>query len=69
MPDRALKYRDLRSLVAGFGIEEVPSRGKGSHRMFSGVVEGRERRVLIPCHNEGAEVARQYVKAVRRRFN
>lgn len=68
MPDRPLKYRDLRRLLAQFGIVEDVSRGKGSHRMFSGVVDGREVRYPIPCHSEGDELARQYVKAVRRAF-
>jgi predicted RNA binding protein YcfA (HicA-like mRNA interferase family) len=68
MPDRPLKYRELRQLLAAFGIGENVSRGKGSHRMFSGVVDGQERRYPVPCHNEGDELAKQYVKAVRRAF-
>ena len=41
MADRPLKYRRLRAILKRFGILEDAKRGKGSERMFVGVVEGR----------------------------
>ncbi len=68
MPDRTLKYRELRRILARFGVEELPSRGKGSHRMFSAVVGGRLERYPVPCHSEGDELSAPLIRAARRRF-
>ena len=64
MPDRPLKLRDR--ILRSFGISEDPSRGKGSHTMFFGSVEGRLRRYPIPTHS--GDVAVAYVRSVRRVF-
>lgn len=36
-----LRYRDLRAILKKSGISEDKSRGKGSERMFVGIVAGR----------------------------
>jgi hypothetical protein len=38
---KPLKYRTLRRILSEFGIIEIKRRGKGSHRMFEGIVDGR----------------------------
>jgi predicted RNA binding protein YcfA (HicA-like mRNA interferase family) len=58
----------VRSCVARFGVGEDPARGKGSHRMLVRVVQGREVRYPVPCHNENHELSRQIIKAIRRAF-
>ena len=68
MPEKPLKYRDLRRILASFGVEELAHRGKGSHRMFSAVIEGRPNRYPVKCHNENQEFSRSIVAAIRRRF-
>ncbi len=39
--DRPLSYRRLRKILKSFGIQEDAKRGKGSERMFVGIVAGR----------------------------
>jgi hypothetical protein len=69
-PDRdtPLKYRDLKSFLAHHGVAEIPRRGKGSHRMFMKVIEGRPVVDFVTCHHEGAEVSRKVVQHVREKF-
>lgn len=66
--DKVLKYRDLRSKLAKFGVIEKPSRGKGSHRMFLKVSEGRPVIDFVTCHSEGDVVSRKVVRHVREKF-
>ncbi len=68
MADRAIPYRQLRTILHGFGFEEQAGRGKGSHRMFVGVVDGRIARYPVRCHREGEVKPKAVVAAVRRRF-
>ena len=67
-PDKVLKYRDLRSRLGRFGVTELPSRGKGSHRMFIKVLEGRPVIDVVRCHSEGDELSRKIVGHVREKF-
>ncbi len=67
--DRPLKYRDLRRILAHFGVLEDKSRGKGSHRMFVGVVGGVLRKFPTACHAEGDTKPASVVRAFRRAFN
>lgn len=67
--DRHLKYRDLRRALARFGVREDKSRGKGSHRMFVGVVSGVLRKFPTKCHSEGDDKPAAVVRACRRAFN
>lgn len=69
MPDYPLKYRRLRAILLTFGVhEDSTKRGKGSERMFVGVVDGRIIRYPTKCHNEGDDKPFQVVKAIRRAF-
>lgn len=66
---KPLKYRDLRKRLKSFGISEDKSRGKGSERMFVGVVEGQVVRYPTKCHSEGQEKPVPVIEAIRRRFH
>jgi len=68
MADRPLKYRRLRAILKTFGIVEDAKRGKGSERMFVGVVEGRIIRLPTKCHNEGDDKPVGVIKSIRRHF-
>jgi hypothetical protein len=52
---KPLKYRVLRKKLKQYGVLENKSRGKGSERMFEGVVRGRIVRYPTKCHSEGDE--------------
>jgi hypothetical protein len=69
MAEKPLPYRALRKILKSFGIVEEKSRGKGSERMFAGVVGGRVERYPTKCHNEGDEKPKAVIKAIRRRFH
>src|SRR5437899_1336958 len=43
-------------------------RGKGSERIFVGIVEGRIERYPTKCHNESDVKPKGVIKAIRRRF-
>ena len=66
--DNVLKYRELKTKLARFGVIENPSRGKGSHRMFIKVIEGRPVIDFVTCHNEGDVISRRVVQHVREKF-
>ena len=66
---RPLKYRDLRSRLESFGVFENKRRGKGSERMFSGVVDGVIRSYPTKCHNENDEKPVPVINAIRRCFH
>ena len=68
MADRPLKYRRLRAILKTFGVLEDAKRGKGSERMFVGVVEGRIIRLPTKCHNEGDDKPEGVIKSIRRHF-
>lgn len=66
---KPLKYRDLRKRLKEYGInEENPKRGKGSERMFVGVVDGRVVKYPTKCHSEGDEKPVPVINAIRRLF-
>ncbi|HUQ70255.1 MAG TPA: hypothetical protein VM165_12060 [Planctomycetaceae bacterium] len=66
---KPLKYRTLRKTLKRFGIEESKSRGKGSERMFVGVVNGRRVTYPTKCHNEGDDKPVPVIEAIRRAFS
>jgi hypothetical protein len=68
MAEKPVRYRTLRKILASFGIQEEKGRGKGSERMFAGVVEGRIVRMPTKCHNESDMKPKGVIKALRRRF-
>lgn len=68
MAEKPIAYRTLRKILKSYGIEEEKRRGKGSERMFVGVVNGKIERIPTKCHNEGDEKPKAVIKAIRRRF-
>jgi predicted RNA binding protein YcfA (HicA-like mRNA interferase family) len=66
---KPLKYRTLRKTLKRFGIEESKQRGKGSERMFVGVVNGRRVTYPTKCHGEGDEKPIPVIEAIRRAFS
>jgi hypothetical protein len=66
---KPLKYRDLRKRLKKRGIEEDRVRGKGSERLFVGVVDGRIVTYPTKCHNEGDEKPIPVIEAIRRAFH
>ena len=68
--DKHLQYRDLRRLLSRFGVYEVKSRGKGSHRLFVHEnINGRKISYPIKCHHEGEEIHSFITRKIRRAFN
>lgn len=68
MSDRPLKYRILLKNLRRFGITEDKARGKGSHRMLFGVVDGGLVKHPIKCHNDGEEKPKAVIASIRRVF-
>ena len=68
MAEQAITYRRLRRILKAFGIEEDKSRGKGSERMFVGVVEGKIVRYPTKCHGDGDIKPKGVLRAIRRTF-
>ncbi len=66
--DKHLKYRELRRLLARHNIFEIKYRGKGSHRLFVGTVEGRKISYPVKCHSEGQEINSYIVRRIRDTF-
>jgi hypothetical protein len=70
MADIPLKYRRLRAILRTFNVyEDSTKRGKGSERMFVGIVESRTIRYPTRCHNEGDDKPPAVIKAIRRTFH
>jgi hypothetical protein len=65
---KPLKYRDLRKKLKKYNIVEDKFRGKGSERMFVGIVNGRVLKYPTKCHNEGDEKPVAVIEAIRRHF-
>ncbi len=68
MVDRVLKYRRLIQILRRFGIKEIKSRGKGSHRMLMGVVSGELVKHPIKCHKENEDKPKAVIASIRRVF-
>ena len=69
MAEHQLTYRRLRKILKSFGIGEEKGRGKGSERMFVGVVDGVITRYPTKCHNEGDPKPKGVIRAIRRHFH
>ena len=65
---KPLRYRDLVRRLK-YGVRGNAVRGKGSHRMFVGVVGGRVITYPTKCHNEGQEKPVAVIEAIRRAFH
>jgi hypothetical protein len=64
--DRPLSLKNLRRALKAFGVQETPSRGKGSHTYFHKVIDDAEVGYPIPTNNDPVLIA--YVKGARRKF-
>lgn len=68
LEDKPLKYRELRKLLSKHNICEIKHRGKGSHRLFVGTVEGHKISYPVKCHSEGQEIHPYNVRRIRDAF-
>ena len=66
--DKVLRYKELRNNLARHGVIEKPSRGKGSHRMFWKLIDGKPVVDFVTCHSEGQDISRKIVRHVREKF-
>ena len=66
--DKVLKFRELRACLAKNGVIERADRGKGSHRQFLKIVDGRPVIDYVTCHSEGDDISRKVVQHVREKF-
>ncbi len=62
---KKLKLRELRKILARYGVTEDPSRGKGGHTMFFKHMGGIEFSYPIPSKKEVKDC---YVRGARRKF-
>jgi len=64
------KYREVKKILNRFGIKELPSRGKGSHRVFYHPnFRGRNRFYPVKCHNPNQEFSIKTLEGIRRAFD
>ena len=56
----------LRTVDKRFKI--VLDRGKGSHRMLVRPTDTGERHYPFPCHSDGAEIGKNYLRDILRFF-
>lgn len=64
--ERLLTPRELRAILARFGVQCDEARGKGSHWLF--FRQTPEGTASYPIPTTAKEVARVYVRQCRRRF-
>jgi len=67
MPDRPIKLRDLRRILARYGCWEDASLGKGSHTTFLRTIDGVVWKYPVPTHGRDM-IGIGYVKLIRKRF-
>ena len=66
MGDRLLKLKTLRKRLRAFGVQEDPSRGKGSHTMFVKIFDDGTSTYPIPTTRK--DILACYVTGCRRVF-
>lgn len=66
MADRPLKLRELKKILAKFGITEDKSRGKGSHTVF--IKETDDGKVIYTIPTSKKDIGKPYIKGIRRAF-
>ncbi len=67
MADRSIKMSKLKSILRRYGVSHSARRGKGSHCMFSKVIEGGTFSYPVPTH--GKDVLAAYVRGCRKKFH
>ena len=65
--ERALRYRDLRTRLRPFGVQEE-DRGGGRRMLFKEDVEGQKASYPIHPHSEHHEFGPPIIRAILRRF-
>jgi len=67
--DKPVKYRELLSLVAKYGVVEDVKRAKGSERLWiRKLPDGTTRSIPVTCHGSGYVIGVGLVRAIRRRL-
>jgi predicted RNA binding protein YcfA (HicA-like mRNA interferase family) len=66
MADRSLKMRELKLILARYGVECDESRGKGSHVLFR--KEFPEGVFTFPVPTHAKDVLKCYVQGCRKKF-
>lgn len=66
MADRPIKMRDLKKILARYGVECSASRGKGSHILFEKMSPEGVFSYPIPTHDRDVKVC--YVQGCRKKF-
>ena len=69
---KILSYRQLQQRLRAQDprFEFIKTKGKGSHRTIAHPdIDGRQVRITVPVHREGADVDPNYLAMLRRRFN
>lgn len=65
MADRVIKFRRLREILKTYGVEWVPSKGKGSHGSFCKFMDNGVFSYPVP-HRKDVHVG--YVRGCRKKF-
>ena len=64
------KYRQVRKILRRFDIQEQPSRGKGSHRVFYHPnFRGKPRFYPVKCHNPNQQLSIKTLEGIRKAFS
>jgi len=66
-----VKYREVVARLKRFGVQEYPSRGKGSERLLvreTARGSGQGPQYAMKCHGEGKEVPKGTLHAALRRL-
>ena len=68
MAERSLKYRELLRRLKLFGVVEDRSRGRGSERLLTRIVDGRRYSTTTKCHSDSDQKPKAVIKSIRRRL-
>ena len=59
-----MKFRDFVQIITARGF--VLERQRGSHRIYRARIDGRQRTVVVACHNEGDDIKRRTLASMIR---
>jgi hypothetical protein len=68
MAERTLRYRELLKRLKLFGVIEDRTRGKGSERLLSRILEGKKYSTTTKCHSDSDQKPKAVIKSIRRRL-
>ena len=64
-----MKFRKLKKVLARYGIEWKPQKGKGSHGVFVGESHVLQIRQVYPIPaSQQKEISQAYIRPLRRKF-